>query len=74
MSSDSKKHDLASKNGFLYELPISSFAMVMGLSGLSLVWGKLANMGWLAGVAQPVALALALIAGLTFAVLLALYF
>ena len=47
--------------------------MVMGLSGLALVWGRVANLGWLPGLAGGVALGLSLLVGLTFAVLLALY-
>ncbi len=57
----------------LKALPISSFAMVMGLSGLALVWGRMANLGWLPGVAEPVAAGLAALVGLVFVVLLALY-
>lgn len=58
---------------FLKALPISSFAMVMGLSGLALVWGRMANLGWLPGVAEPVAAGLAVLVGVVFVVLLALY-
>ncbi len=47
--------------------------MVMGLSGLALVWGKLANLGWLPGVAGPLAVVFAVIDGLAFVLLLALY-
>ncbi len=60
-------------NPFLTALPISSFAMVMGLSGLALVWGRVANMGWMEGVAHSVAAGLAGLVGLTFLVLFALY-
>lgn len=61
-------------NPFIDALPIGAFAMVMGLSGLALVWGKAANLGWLPGIADRVAPALALLDGLTFVVLLVLYF
>ncbi|WVN41231.1 SLAC1 anion channel family protein [beta proteobacterium MWH-UniP1] len=62
-----------SKNPFIHELPISAFAMVMGLSGLTLIWGRVAVLEWLPGVAEPVALALAVLTALVFIVLLALY-
>ena len=73
MSAAEKSHDHVRPNPFLSALPISSFAMVMGLSGLALVWGRVANLGWLPGLAGGVALGLSLLVGLTFAVLLALY-
>jgi tellurite resistance protein len=73
MSAAEKSHDHVRPNPFLSALPISSFAMVMGLSGLALVWGRVANLGWLPGLAGGVALGLSLLGGLTFAVLLALY-
>jgi tellurite resistance protein len=60
-------------NPFFQNLPISAFAMVMGLSGLALVWGRMANLGWLSGVAGPVAVAVSMLAGLTFLVLFSLY-
>lgn len=47
--------------------------MVMGVSGLALVWGRMANLGWLEGVAAPVALGLGVLALITFGVLAALY-
>ncbi|MFN4900335.1 MAG: SLAC1 anion channel family protein [Betaproteobacteria bacterium] len=62
-----------SGNPFLDATPIGAFAMVMGLSGLALVWGKLANLGWLPGVAGPLAVVFAAIDGLAFVLLLALY-
>jgi tellurite resistance protein TehA-like permease len=73
MSAAEKSHDHVRPNPFLSALPISSFAMVMGLSGLALVWGRVANLGWLPGLAGGVALGLSLLVGLTFAVLLVLY-
>ena len=73
MSAAEKSHDHVRLTPFLSALPISSFAMVMGLSGLALVWGRVANLGWLPGLAGGVALGLSLLVGLTFAVLLALY-
>lgn len=60
-------------NPFIDALPIGAFAMVMGLSGLALVWGKAANLGWLPGVADRLAAALALLDGFVFLVLLVLY-
>jgi len=73
MSAAEKSHDHVRPNPFLSALPIASFAMVMGLSGLALVWGRVANLGWLPGLAGGVALGLSLLVGLTFAVLLVLY-
>jgi tellurite resistance protein len=62
-----------SQSPFFKNLPISAFAMVMGLSGLALVWGRMANLGWLEGVAGPVAVAISALAGITFLVLFSLY-
>ena len=62
-----------SNNPFISELPISAFAVVMGLSGLTLIWGRVAVLEWLPGVAEPIALGLAALTGLVFVVLLALY-
>ncbi len=64
----------APANPFLSALPISAFAMTMGLSGLALVWGRVANLGWLPGVAERIALGQAVFLGLVFITLLALYF
>jgi tellurite resistance protein len=61
------------KPSFVGALPISAFAMVMGLSGLSLVWGKAANLGWLPGIAGPVAIGLGVLTLATFIVLVTLY-
>ena len=61
MSAAEKSHDHVRPNPFLSALPISSFAMVMGLSGLALVWGRVANLGWLPGLAGGVALGLSLL-------------
>lgn len=57
----------------LVHLPVSSFAMVMGLSGLALVWGRVSAMGWLPSLAPIVANGLALLAGLVFFLLLMRY-
>ena len=57
----------------LANLPVSSFAMVMGLSGLALVWGRVANMGWLPGWAPLLAKAFGLLACAVFLLLLVLY-
>ena len=50
----------------LVHLPVSSFAMVMGLSGLALVWGRVSVMGWLPSLAPIMANGLGLLAGLVF--------
>jgi tellurite resistance protein len=60
-------------NPFLSALPISAFAMTMGLSGLTLVWGRVANLGWLPGIAERVALGLAIFLALVFTTLMVLY-
>lgn len=73
-NSAQSSHQAPLGNPFISALPIGAFAMVMGLSGLALVWGKVANLGWLPGIADRVAVVLALLDGLTFVVLLALYF
>ena len=57
----------------LANLPVSSFAMVMGLSGLALVWGRVANMGWLPGWAPLLAKVFGLLACAVFVLLLLLY-
>lgn len=57
----------------LVHLPVSSFAMVMGLSGLALVWGRVSVMGWLPNVAPAVASGLGLLAGVVFLLLLVRY-
>jgi tellurite resistance protein len=64
---------MSSKTPFFSNLPISAFAMVMGISSLALVWGRMANMGWLPGVAAPVALGLGALALLVFVLLFLLY-
>jgi tellurite resistance protein len=58
---------------FFRQLPVSAFAVVMGLSGLSLVWAKVAQLGWLAGLASPLAFGLGLFSGMVFLVLLLFY-
>jgi len=58
---------------FFGQLPISAFTVVMGLSGLALVWAKVAQIGWLAGIAGQVAFGLGLFSGLLFLVLLVFY-
>ncbi len=58
---------------FFSNLPISSFAMVMGLSGLALVWGRVAHLGWLPGVASAVAVGLSMLVAVVFTGLLVLY-
>ena len=63
----------SASNPFISALPISSFAMVMGLSGLALVWGRMAALNWLPGIAGPVAMLLAALDALVFAALLVLY-
>jgi len=63
----------SAKNLFISELPISAFAMVMGLSGLTLIWGRVAVLEWLPGVAEPLAFGLAVLTAMAFVVLLALY-
>jgi len=71
--SPSAPHHAPVGNPFIDALPIGAFAMVMGLSGLALVWGKLANLGWMPGLAEPLAMAFAVIDGLVFVLLLILY-
>lgn len=58
---------------FITRLPVSAFAMVMGLSGLSLVWAKMAALGWLPGLAQWVAAGSGIAAFITFIKLALLY-
>ncbi len=58
---------------FLQTTPVSSFAMVMGLSGLTLVWGRIAALGWLPGLAELLALGFALLDALVFLILIFLY-
>ena len=58
---------------FFRQLPVSAFAVVMGLSGLSLVWAKVAQLGWLPGIASPLAFGLGLFSGMVFLVLLLFY-
>ncbi len=58
---------------FFRQLPVSAFAVVMGLSGLTLVWAKVAQLGWLPGIASPLAFGLGLFSGMLFLVLLLFY-
>jgi tellurite resistance protein len=58
---------------FLQTIPVSSFAMVMGLSALTLVWARIAILGWLPGFADTLAMGLALLDALVFLALLFLY-
>lgn len=58
---------------FFRHLPISAFAMVMGLSGLTLVWAKVAQFGWLEPFAAQAAFGLGVFSGGVFLVLLAFY-
>ena len=58
---------------FFRHLPVSAFAMVMGLSGLTLVWAKVAQLGWLEAFAAQAAFGLGLFSGLVFLVLLVFY-
>jgi len=64
---------MPAQSSFFTNLPISAFAMVMGLSGLTLVWGRMANLGWMPGLAGPVAVAIGSLAIFTFLVLLVFY-
>jgi tellurite resistance protein len=63
----------SAKNPFISELPISAFAMVMGLSGLTLIWSRVSVLEWLPGVAEPIAMGLAVLTAAVFAALLVLY-
>jgi len=58
---------------FFRQLPVSAFAVVMGLSGLALVWAKVAQLGWLPGIASPLAFGLGVFSGGVFLVLLLFY-
>ncbi len=58
---------------FFRQLPVSSFAIVMGLSGLALIWAKVAQLGWLPGLAGPLASGLGIFSGLVFLLLLVFY-
>ncbi len=58
---------------FLSRPPVSSFAMVMGLCGLALVWARVAQLGWIPDLAPGLARAAALLAAFVFTLLLLLY-
>lgn len=58
---------------FTTRLPVSAFAMVMGLSGLSLVWARVNQLGWLPGLSGGVAAVAGLAALMTFIQLALLY-
>ncbi|MEY2776648.1 MAG: hypothetical protein RLY30_746, partial [Pseudomonadota bacterium] len=58
---------------FFSRLPVSSFAMVMGLCGLALVWARVVHLGWLPELSPSLALGSASLAALVFVGLLLLY-
>lgn len=62
-----------SKSHFFTSLPVSSFAMVMGLSGLSLVWARTAALGWWPNWASTISAATGLLAFGVFVFLAVLY-
>jgi tellurite resistance protein len=63
----------AEKPSFFKKLPVSAFAMVMGLSGLTLLWARVANLGWAAAFAYPLAAFFAGLVSVVFVLFLALY-
>jgi tellurite resistance protein len=66
-------HPPITASHFFLSLPVSSFAMVMGLSGLSLVWARTASLGWLPGWAPLISGLTGLLAFAVFVVLAVLY-
>ncbi len=63
----------AENPSFFKQLPVSAFAMVMGLSGLTLLWGRAANLGWTPSISYPLAAFFAGLVTLVFVSFLALY-
>jgi tellurite resistance protein len=63
----------ATKPSFFKNLPVSAFAMVMGLSGLTLLWARAANLGWAPFVSYPLAALFAGLVSVVFVSFLALY-
>lgn len=58
---------------FFQRLPLASFTMVMGLTGLALVWGRMSRLGWMPEFSGHVALGVSLLAFFVFLVLFVFY-
>lgn len=58
---------------FLTHMPIGSFAMVMGMSGLSLAWSRLGHTGFMPELSHAISAGVGVFAMAVFAVLLGIY-
>ncbi|MFZ9081713.1 MAG: SLAC1 anion channel family protein [Burkholderiaceae bacterium] len=58
---------------FFQRLPLASFTMVMGLTGLALVWGRMSRLGWMPEFSGHVALGVSLLAFFVFLILFVFY-
>ena len=73
MSESPSLSSAATGPSFFQRLPLASFTMVMGLTGLALVWGRMSRLGWMPEFSGHVALGVSLLAFLVFLVLFVFY-
>ena len=73
MSEPSPLSSVAAPPSFFQQLPLASFTMVMGLTGLALVWGRMSRLGWMPEFSGHIALGVSLLAFFVFLVLFAFY-
>lgn len=58
---------------FFQRLPLASFTIVMGLTGLALVWGRMSRLGWMPEFSGHVASGVSLLAFFVFLILFVFY-
>ena len=73
MSEPSPLSSVAAPPSFFQQLPLASFTMVMGLTGLALVWGRMSRLGWMPEFSGYIALGVSLLAFFVFLVLFVFY-